>query len=352
MRATIAPSWVLAWLLGAFSMVGATSHGNSNRLVHHTPPVFAMHELRSGSRTEELLSTLRTTGLIAVSLEDSEFNFGNAREAAYDGLCRCTEDRSGQEGTSLIEDVFTKLVESTDRVVLPDGETTRSTFATATLGRSSPLSFPESLSRVCGSDTTDAMDQLRDFTAIVSEAFISTMDRFAVPAFLHGNTTNSKLVDDPLLRNSHGGVYHSFGEIVQGATNLEHFHVYHKQQHSAVSTDRAEERLPRSLEWHSDAGLFLAFVPSLPCDDQSGDSSFWIRHKGTEQPVRFPEHSIAIMMGAGAQHWIQLDKRGEQRSPIRSSSVVRATSHAVHMAPGSRRAWYGMSKFFESMLLE
>jgi hypothetical protein len=343
MRATITPLWVFAWLLGASLLAGATSHGNSNLLVHHTPPVFAMHELRSGSRTEELLSTLRTTGLIAVSLEDSEFNFGHAREAAYDGLCRCTEDRSGH-ATSL-EDGFSNLVESTDRVVLPDGETTRSTFATATLGRSSPLSFPESLSRVCGSDTTDAMDQLRDFTAIVSEAFISTMDRFVVPAILHGNTTNSKLVDDPLLRNSHGGVYHSFGEIVQGATNLEHFHVYRKQQDSALSTDRAEGHLPRSLEWHSDAGLFLAFVPSLPCDDQSDDSSFWIRHEGTEQPVRFPEDSIAIMMGAGAQHWIQLDKRGEQRSPIRSSSVLRATSHAVHMAPGSRRAWYGMSKF-------
>ena len=120
-----------------------------------------------------------------------------------------------------------------------------------------------------------------------------------------------------------------------GANHLEHFHVYNKEPE--VGSFELVGNTPDTLQWHTDAGLFLAFVPGVTCgkDGDTPDTSFWVMDPATRRPARavFPRGSIAIMMGVGAEHW--MDTPG---------LALKATKHAVKMKHGITRAWYGMSK--------
>lgn len=102
-----------------------------------------------------------------------------------------------------------------------------------------------------------------------------------------------------------------------------------------------------TLDFHTDAGLFLTFVPAHDCDgihnNNANDASFFVRtttNNGTVHAVTFPPNTRAvIMIGAGAQQWL--------RQQHHDDAVPRlaATVHAVRMPDGqSRRAWYGKSK--------
>jgi hypothetical protein len=184
---------------------------------------------------------------------------------------------------------------------------------------STPLSLPhEALKSACGVETTESMELLRDYVAHASNAFVAALDRLL---HQHGETSF------PLLRTIHGTEYSSIKSIIKASTNLEHFHVYSKRKTSSTTQDT------KVLDLHTDAGLFLAFVPGQSCGNADQDNAhFYIEQQsGVQQQVEFPPNSIGIMLGAG-QHW--LDNR--------SSLSLQATRHAVHMNPGESRAWFGM----------
>jgi len=290
----------LSTLTAALSIVCATGDGASTSV-----PTFELNDLLTGRRSDEFSTVLGTTGLLAVRIAHAH------RETALNGLCTC-QDR-----------ILT--IEGTDKAILQDSTTLRTTLATATAGQT-PLPLPNSLGQVCGQDVAHAMDGLRDDVSTVTDAFIVALDR------LLGGASQE------LLRNSHNGVYTSISSIQESANHLEHFHVYSKQKQNnegkSHSGDGAE--LPRALNkdedktlfWHTDAGLFLAFVPALNCKNggAEADNSFWMDDKA----VAFPADSVVIMLGAGAEHWL--------RTPV----PLKATRHAVRMQPGQMRAWYGM----------
>ncbi len=236
---------------------------------------------------------LRENGLLAIEMP-SEYTA--TRNYALSGVCSCWNSLS--EARSVIGGVSGLLQQGA-----------RTTVATATVG-STPLPLPTEIAQICGADVADALDALRDQVAMASQAFISAWDQ---------SIRSSRT---PLLRTKHGVEYHLIHDIVKSSTNLEHFHLYSKTKGEDGDHD---------LSVHTDAGLFLSFVPALDCMNE-GDSSFFVEDShGTLQPVEFPEHAVIIMMGAGAEHWLQ------------SPSKVRATRHAVRMPVGTVRAWYGMS---------
>lgn len=288
---------------GVLVFVARGEISSENRREKHQVPSFTISSLQTPSFSEKLAAALRTTGLLAIQLDDG--NYQNARESSLEGLCRCTSSSAFRE------------IEGTDSsaTLLSDKFTTRTTLATATVGNT-PLSLPhEDLKSACGTETAESMELLRDYVAHASNAFVSALDRLL---YLPGETTT------PLLRTIHGVEYSSIKSIVKASTNLEHFHVYSKQK-STQDT--------KVLDLHTDAGLFLAFVPGQSCEN-TGEQNvhFYIQHDGVQQQVDFPPNSIGIMLGAGAQHWLNTS----------NSLSLKATRHAVYMQPGESRAWFGM----------
>ena len=264
-------------------------------------PSFTLTELRDSLRAEEFASILRTTGLLTI--ETPSFD-DTLRYDALDGLCHCKNQLA--------------MVEHTDTSILADGSTERTTVATATVG-TTPHPLSATLAEHCGHDTAVFMEHIRDEVAIAGEAFVQALDA------LIGNKNN---YGNSLLRDSRGRSYNRVTSITNAANHLEHFHLYSKTTASDES----------SLQWHTDAGLFLAFVPALNCQGSttttSADTSFWYKDEhGTNTRAVFAPNSIAIMLGAGAEHWL--------KSPV----PLKATRHAVtNMQEGDERAWYGMSK--------
>lgn len=280
----------------------------STLLNHHDVPTFTLEDLTR--RSNDLESALTSTGLIAVKLPDAD-QFAAIRTRALGGLCGCS---SGLQDT-------TTDIEGVQSIVLQDGLTTRTTLATATMGRM-PLPLSDDYSKICGSETMQAMEDLRDYVAVASQAFVQAMDN----KMLGG-------LQQPLLTNSHGGSYHTISSIVQASTNLEHFHVYEKE-------GSVQEGETATMGLHTDAGLFLAFVPGRSCHDEEDTSSFWIQTNidGETRRAKFPEGSVAMMLGAGAENWLGSNNYGVKNR-------LRAARHAVNMQPGDNRAWYGMSKY-------
>jgi hypothetical protein len=316
-------------LLRLWSSAAAAVFGSETMAI--SIPSFTMEELTLGARSQDLLQALRTTGLLSVQVEETtqgdDHKDGQPihRSVAMNGLCHCLEsvaavatsssDRGGVEGV--------------DSVVLDDQATRRTTIATATVGTSPlPLASRGVLEENCGLGTVAAMEVVRDQVAMASDTFVESLDR------LHMKDDYNN--DVPLLRDNQGRSYSTLKSVVQSANHLEHFHHYSKESHGEGVEEYSQDDSAPSLEWHTDAGLFLAFVPAWDCHSSGGklDTSFWVKlPDGKQVQVNFDPGTVVIMMGAGAEHWLL------------NSLGLRATRHAVRMSNGDARTWYGMSKY-------
>lgn len=284
-------------------------------------PSFTLEELNRGTRSQDLLESLRTTGLVAVQVADQVTAEGGEnghsfhRTVAMDGLCHCLER---------VAAVATRNgVEGVDTVVLDDQATRRTTIATGTVGDSSPLPLAsrDILEENCGQGTVAAMEVVRDQVALASDTFVQSLDRLHM--LYHNDVT-------PLLKDNLGGTYSTLKSVVQSANHLEHFHHYSKE--IGTQTTNEDDDSP-SLDWHTDAGLFLAFIPAWDCHSSGEqlDASFWVKLPGGQQvQAKFDPGTVVIMMGVGVEHWIY------------NAFGLRATRHAVRMNNGDARTWYGM----------
>ena len=294
-------------------------------------PSFTLEELNLGTRSSDLLQALRTAGLFSVHVGDQD-GHSIHRSMAMNGLCDCSESLAALTSNS---DYNNGFVEGLDSVLLDDQVTRRTTIATATVGSSPlPLASRDVLEATCGRGTVAAMEMVRDHVAQVSEAFVQALDRLAMDN--HQNNDQVPL----LLVDKQGGSYSTLKSIVQSANHLEHFHHYSKeivhQEGKSNKNDEEEDGSHLTLDWHTDAGLFLAFLPAWDCHSTGAalDASFWVQlPDGQRMQAKFDPGTVVIMMGAGAEHWLRNDFLG-----------LRATRHAVRMENGAARTWYGMSK--------
>lgn len=316
---------------------------NYNHYDDNPIPIFSIPELQSRLRRQELKETLSSTGLLAVRLsggdddDDATQNYANNRQTALQGLCECHDHP---------EFLF---MEQTRSIVLQDDATRRTSVGTATVGMNHPLPLPKDLEDICGSDTVVAMEGLRDAVADVSKAFVTALGDL-IEEYSHSKV--------PLLQDKHGGKsYQTLSNIVESANHLEHFHVYSKEsQRNEENNVDSLETAPAAWDWHTDAGLFLVFVPALNClDGYPQDASFWYRDSyGNPVQAHFDGSNTAIvMLGQGAEDWLNLAAVPESAA---TSGVLRlkATVHSVRwdipsfvpQEPSSffqqQRSWYGM----------
>jgi len=299
----------------------------------HQVPAFTTNDLLSGRRDTDLANTLVTTGLLAIRVPvqtkgaSSDQIKNDRRKASLRGLCECRErigDIHGGEST-----------------LLADGKTTRSTIATATFGSDRPLPIRD-IESACDRDVINDLEDVRDYAAkAAGGTFVPALDR------LLGLSWRNRTI----LPVQNGEDYKTVSSVIEDAKHLEHFHVYSKE---GTRYDNIEENeydsqvVDTALDWHTDAGLFLAFLPAVSCADvDKSDNSFHIKvptvdektgkEYGNELQAVFPneredEIVIAIMLGAGAEHWLQTPP----------GLKLRAAKHAVRMKSGEERAWYGM----------
>jgi hypothetical protein len=271
-------------------------------------PVFTVQELLDGSRKNDLEAALTTTGLLSVIGTDQDMNvFNTVRQSSFSGLCSCMKRENGKFA----------FVDGVDSSLLSDGAT-RISLATATVGETPlPLNVEQLKSAGCKTETVESLDALRDYVAWASKAFVTAIDEI-----LKINSGS----DVSILETSNGRNFVSVSSIVKASQNLEHFHVYNKSSVAAKTFD---------LDFHTDAGLFLSFVPGMECglnNNLKKADDFYIKYQGTTRRAVFQDNSIGIMMGVGLEYWLQ------------TGTNLKATRHAVALHPGETRAWYGMSK--------
>ena len=123
--------------------------------------------------------------------------------------------------------------------------------------------------------------------------------------------------------------YDSIGQVVHHGEQLEHFHSY----------QRGVEPLgTRTIELHTDQGLFIAFTPAmlLAADGlmRVDEESFVVRMSdGTESRVSFAADSLVFMIGDAVSRIIN--------PHLSSSPPLRPTPHAVALSSRDTRLWYG-----------
>ncbi|KAG7338660.1 Ctr copper transporter family protein [Nitzschia inconspicua] len=327
-------SWSAA-LVSSSSPIFKNSGHDDNHI-----PTFTIQDLRERQRQVELKQTLSSTGILAVRLEDlNQQHYAQNRHAALQGLCECHDHPN-----------FLQL-EQTRSLLLQDDATHRISVGTATVGMSHPLPLPNDLEAVCGPQTLDAMEGLRDAVASVSEAFVSALGDL-IEEYTHASV--------PLLQDKHGGKrYDTLSSIVQSANHLEHFHVYSKEMSRNDSHQDSKDETMAPWEWHTDAGLFLVFVPAMNClQENAQDSSFWYRNaQGDPIQARFDGSTTAIvMLGQGAEDWLNLaaapdyvggDSKLRLKATVHSVRWDSPTPFSQGRSPSSslyqqQRSWYGM----------
>jgi len=287
---------------------------------------------------------------------DNEESFSSLRRRALSNLCNCpTFNSSPSFGTfdiNEIDDTNTNSFEEAaqlhpkdlQQITLPDG-TVRRTLASATIGFDTSdgngnniLELPSFIQQKCGMNTYNSFEDLRDVVSNVVDMFVQKLD--------------SEKIDKS---------QQSYREILSDANHLEHFHVYTKQsneqseggddingntkKNTIVEKDLLQtntrgsrnlrtEKRTSTLDYHTDAGFFLSFVPAMNCQSYTTDtSSFFL--EGQDEPVKFEDDEIVIMMGAGAQYWLPKSQEEQFEYPFL------AASHALRLLPDTHRSWHG-----------
>jgi len=300
--------------------------------------------------------------------------FSDIRKRAFSHLCECptfqsTSSSSNNDGILSWEALESDHPQDLRQITFLDG-TVRRTLATASVGfddndysssssssSSLPalLELPSWVGDECGHDAYDSWNELRNVVADVVDAFVERLDL----ELRRGGVLAGKEEEEE--RNY-------YQQMLSSVTHLEHFHLYAKSS-STSSSSREEEdegdslqsvvvagdsekedsqQPPNTLDYHTDAGFFLSFVPAMNCRSRTIDNaSFFL--EGQSESVTFEEDEVVILMGAGAEHWLpsrEQSDRGSNNINSSSGDVQKefpflAASHALRLAPDIHRAWYG-----------
>jgi len=302
--------FLYALLLIMVSKVALSLEEGANRNQEYIVPSMKLSDLEEVRDYNILHEALTTTGILAIT--EIGVDFSKWRESALHGFCKCVPHSE-----------FSRI-ENSDSFVLEDELTTRTSIATATSLNGVPLALSKDIDSVCGYRQRESMEKLRDFVHHASVEFVNALDRLISPS-----SSISLSRSSTLLESQSGELFLTVDSIIKNSNHLEHFHSYKKGK----ITDR-HVPVKDVLSTHTDAGLFLSFIPAFSCDQDDNDeedSSLKVLTNGILKEAIFPRNSIVIMLGIGAEQWLQ-------NMPFQ----LRATKHAVQMKEGTSRVWYGM----------
>lgn len=335
------------------------------------PPRLPIQHLQS-INLHRLLHNSHGILRIAVGGDDDDAvhaGFSDLRKRALGHLCDCPTFLSSatRHGAISFEEALNSHPKDLQQINLPDG-TVRRTLASATVGfddneagggsqHATALELPSWVQDTCGQDAYNSFEDLRDVVADVVDMFVERLDQ-------EKKSSNRGVLDVNGQEKDQ-----SYRQILSEANHLEHFHVYTKPNNSGggskeggvlqknggtrINDDESNDRISSdsevsTLDYHTDAGFFLSFVPAMNCRSSKTDnSSFYL--KAQKEPVTFEEDEIVIMLGAGAQYWLPSnDKNGSEEQSKHHPFL--AASHALRLLPDTHRTWYGKMHLLHSSL--
>lgn len=260
-----------------------------------------------GNKNVEIMSHLVNDGIVSISFEDNKFQVARKETLLYSTLC------SNSMGTTAKTSFF-------------DDGTQRSTLATTTSMSTGAAPFDSGVSEDClkFQQSSLSLRQIVDETSLAFSSYLNTL--------LEGN------LHTPIFSKQDGGSYETFMDVVLSGNHLEHFHSY-KSKESYAPTD------VKTIDYHTDQGLFIAIVPAAMVsieDRQITDSytgDFLIKlFDGTEVRTEFDDSSLVFMLGDGVNQYIN-DKLIGDVTPLR------AVPHALIMPSSNTgqesRSWFG-----------
>ncbi|KAJ8606830.1 hypothetical protein CTAYLR_009176 [Chrysophaeum taylorii] len=236
----------------------------------------------------EFEGTLSAEGLIAVDIPE----FSSLRSAALTQARACIAD-------NFVEEIF------------EDGTTRRSIASSVSPGlEAQPLNC----------DVEEFRAKVLDVVEIFANRFSSVYD----------------LESSKILRSEKAGKsYDTVVDVLEHGEHLEHFHVYSRDD----GEDADVMKKKNTLEFHTDQGLFIAFVPPLNSKDDSPVATFSVELRSGARvaaPIEDPEYkdSLFFMLGDGVEQFINENLGG-------SGPALRSCPHALEMRGGDR-VWYGL----------
>jgi len=252
---------------------------------------------------------------------------------------------------SSIGGVISENRDTTATKILPDG-TSRSTLGSEFSSGNARSPFSDRAAN-SNQDQRDALDSFQTSVDGVAEKLSAALDQtFKVQGSFFGDESYST------TSGRSGESWDSFNDLMHGGSYLEHLHSY------STDVDRADDT-PSTLEFHTDAGLFILFAPALYTDDvyerlekpadfrykdsrsvehaiivvqSSGnakeEASAVQREDGVVVHSVGPD-SLIMMVGQGAAMYLnpQLVQSG--------NAALRAVPHSLTVTNAGQRNWYG-----------
>ena len=302
-------------------LVAAAASSPSNPTTTANPPSIprlSAQQIRTASSKFDLHAILlESNGVLRIAYDEP--GQADVRRNALENLCACPTF-----GPARFEEAAKLHPKDLQEIIFPDGAARR-TLASATVGfdEASVLELPSWLKDECGLAALQSFEDLRDIVADVVDLFVDRLDQES-GGELHGI----------------GGESKTYRGLLSHANHLEHFHAYTKPAVDGV--DRSDV----TLDYHTDAGFFLSFVPAMDCDSFTTDNnSFYL--KGSGEPVVFEDDEVVIMIGAGAQYWLNPERTSGE---FNENSPFVAASHALRLEPNTQRSWYGKMHLLPSSL--
>lgn len=261
-------------------------------------------------------------------------------------------------------DVSTNGEPAVTKIILPDGTERFSILTKTTRKVQSPLS--DALMSEC-TELQASTEPLRDTISSVARSLAGALDAVFSPISDTQVQRNQKpfFVDRAFAESqgaATGTVWPRFSNLVGDGDQLEHFHSYSQQSQTAKAVKTAQDA--KTIEYHTDAGLFILFTPALYSDDifeRRGDHadfkyldrdgvehSIVVQSSADKDALNSPNvHVVApdtviLMMGQGAEQYLNPVL---QNNMLGEYTKLRAVPHALTMSSGKddtevRRNWY------------
>ena len=365
----------------------------------------AYSDLKSAYLKEDtrhiLRNALSTDGILAITHVP---HLKEARHKAFTAVTRCLTDSAlifekQHEAANEAESISMKkspgyltkqLQDGTERLTLAakisrsqgGGRTRLLDMSSASpLGGLSPSCFNAAL----GVDVDADAEQLRGLVDRVAVALGSALDDALLPAHTQLEQTSGKdfaLFQDSVAaghgsgqgqqtRGDGGGGgrrWTSFSDVVSGGDQLEHFHTYLPPPAPVTATTATTSTTSSTamvdkpgssaaLDYHTDAGLFILFVPALYAQQAAGggtmpstqqqpsdfrfkdaigqEHALLVKEEGagttpldsgssSSSDVELGQDSLVVMVGQGAEQWLN-----PQLRQATAAASLRAVPHSL-----------------------
>lgn len=324
-------------LLVAAATIAASAAASSETKSSFEPPRISYGSLFTAEGDEAFVDAL--TGVGMISITDVPWKMEADQNRVLRDLASCVvRHQQNSEGLRL------------QTRALPDGTVRKTVAAHSVDGNGDALSVLRGSTTTTSSEDEACRSLEREsaaFRSTIAEATSAVASKLQ-RTFFPGSDAAAPA---SIVRDRSGVEGYTFADVVTRGEHLEHFHVYEKKGENG---EPAGENNEKTLEWHTDQGLALLFVPgrfvSVPADGAAAavgevTSGFHVLLKdGSTAEVKFDDQKddLILMLGDGVNQYVndRIDSDAPKLRALPHSLVVPPTTEAAETE--TVRAWYGL----------